>query len=193
MCMVSVNYSLVATITLTSTVDGRQVACPREIVTYTCTVIQGATLTWTAAPALVDPTLARFLDTSPSGESRSCSDTPSIQCADLDYLATLTNVTNSMGNVADLTSTFRFTATAELNQTVVQCRAVTATTAPPATQTLIIAGEFWFPRNMYCWNTHRYCVYYFNFIAIASYKLPRAVQQYLSCYVTFASNGRTVL
>ena len=132
--------------------DGRQVACPREMVTYTCTVIQGAIIGWTADPVLVDSTLLRFQDTSPSGESRSCSDTPSILCADLDYLATLINVTNSMGNVADLTSTFRFTARAELNGTVVDCSGLTATGTQTATQTLIIAGEFWLP------SVHKYCV-----------------------------------
>ena len=72
----------------------------------------------------------------------SCSDTSSpILCTDLDYQATLTSVgTVDMNGAADLTSTFRFTATAELNGTVVQCSAVTATTTPPATQTLITVG-----------------------------------------------------
>jgi len=40
---------VIATITLTSNVDGRQAACPGEVVTYTCTMIQGAVITWTAA------------------------------------------------------------------------------------------------------------------------------------------------
>ena len=131
----------VATITLTSSVDGRQAACPGEVVTYTCTVIQGASIGWTAAPVLVDSTLLRFLDTTPSGESRSCSDTSTVPCADLDYQATLTDVSNEMTNVADLTSTFRFTARAELNGTVVQCSAVTAIATPPATQTHSVVGE----------------------------------------------------
>ena len=121
--------------------DGRLTACPGEVVTFTCTVPQGASITWTAAPVLVDNTLARFFDTDTPGESRSCSGTPSIQCADLDYLATLTNVTNSMGNVADLTSTFRFTARAELNGTVVQCSGVTAAGTPPESEVLNVSGE----------------------------------------------------
>jgi len=71
------------------------------MVTYTCTVIQGTIIGWTADPVLVDSTLLRFQDTSPSGESRSCSDTPSMQCADLDYLATLTNVTTVEPPITD--------------------------------------------------------------------------------------------
>ena len=55
------NLSLpVATITLSSTLDGRQAACPGEVVTYTCTVIQGVVLGWTAAPVLVDATFVAF-------------------------------------------------------------------------------------------------------------------------------------
>jgi len=82
-----------ATVTLTSNVDGRQAACPREVVTYTCTVIQGAVITWTAAPVLVG-TVVRFRSTSPPDEWQlSCGDTSSpVQCTDLDYQATLTSV-----------------------------------------------------------------------------------------------------
>jgi len=123
-------------------VDGRQAVCAGAVVTYTCTVIQGVSLTWNAPPVFTDAAV-RFLTTDPSGSSRSCSDTPSIQCADLDYLATLTSVTNSMGYVADLTSTIRFTARAELNVTMVECSGLTTTGTLTATQTLIIAGEFW--------------------------------------------------
>ena len=126
--------------------DGRQAACPGEVVTYTCTVTQGGAITWTAAPVLVG-TAVRFLTTDPSGSRRSCSDISSpVQCADLDYQATLTSVgTVDMNGAADLTSTFRFTARAEFNGTVVECSAVTATTTQPATQTLNIVGVFCLP------------------------------------------------
>jgi len=144
----SLYHSPVATITLTSSVDGRQASCPGEVVTYTCTVIQGASVTWTAAPVLMDPTAVVFVSTSPSDERQlGCSDASSpVQCGDLDYQATLTSVgTVDMNGAADLTSTFRFTAKAELNGTVVECSAVTTTTTQPATQTLNIVGVFWLP------------------------------------------------
>ena len=130
--------------------DGRQTACPGEVVTYTCTVTQGGAITWTAAPVLVG-TAVRFLTIDPSGSSRSCVDPSSpVQCADLDYQATITSVgTLDMNGLADLTSTFRFTARAEINGTVVQCSAVTATSTLSVTQTVNVAGEFWLPRGTY--------------------------------------------
>jgi len=134
-----------ATITLTSSVDGRQAACPEEVVTYTCTVTQAASITWNAAPVLMDSSVS-FLSTSLSGEQQlSCSDiSSSIECADLDYQAILTSVgTVDMNGAADLTSTFRFTARAELNGTVVQCSAVNVPNAPPESQVLNVAGEIW--------------------------------------------------
>ena len=121
---------------------GWEAGClPEEVVTFTCTVIQGAIITWTAAPVLVDPTAVVFQSTTPSDNSRSCP-SATVQCADLDYQATLTSVgALDMNGIADMTSTFRFTARAELNGTVVQCSAVTATTTPPANQTLNVVGE----------------------------------------------------
>ena len=138
---VSLHYLPVATIALTSTVDGRQAACPGEVVTYTCIVTQGGAITWTAAPVLVG-TAVRFLTTESSGSSLSCSDpSPPVQCAELDYQATITSVgTLDVNGLADLTSTFMFTAKAEINGTVVQCSAVTATSTPSATQALNVAS-----------------------------------------------------
>ena len=131
----------VATITLTSSVDGRQAVCPGMVVTYTCTVIQGGAITWTAAPVLTG-TAVRFLSTTPADNSQSCSPS-TVQCADLDYQATLTSISNldMSGTFADMTSSFRFTSRAELSGAVVQCSAVTATATPSATQTLNVAGE----------------------------------------------------
>ena len=147
-CLLLVFYhSLVATITLTSSVDARQAACPEEVMTYTCTVTQAASITWTAAPVLVG-TSVRFRSISPSDEWQlSCSDTSSpVQCADLDYQATLTSVgIVDMIGAADLMSTFRFTARAELNGTVVQCSTVNVPNAPPDSQVLNVAGELWLP------------------------------------------------
>jgi len=129
-------------------VDGRQAACPGEVVTYTCNVTQAASVTWTAAPVLVG-IVVRFRSNSPSDERQlSCNATSSpVQCTDLDYQATLTSVgTVDMNGAADLTSTFRFTAIAELNGTVVQCNAVNVPNAPPERQVLNVIGEFWLRR-----------------------------------------------
>ena len=124
--------------------DGRQGACPGEVVTYTCTVIQGGSITWTVASVLVD-TSVRFLATSPPDERQlSCSDsTSTVQCADLDYLANLTSVgTLDMNGLADMTSTFRFTARAAFNGRMVNCTGTTAAIIPPtANQVLNVIGE----------------------------------------------------
>jgi len=49
-----------------------------------------------------------------------------VQCTDINFQAELTGIgTPDMNNLADLTSTFRFTATAELNGTLVECSGVT--------------------------------------------------------------------
>ena len=134
--------SPVATTTLTSTLDGRQVACPGELVTYTCTVTQAFVLGWTAAPILVNPSLLRFTTSDPVGRMVGCSDFATIQCDDFDFQTTLTSVgTVSMSGVADMTSTFRFTARPGLNGTVVECSGLTIPSTPSANHTLTIAGK----------------------------------------------------
>ena len=113
--------------------------------TYSCNVTQGASVTWTAAPVLVGISV-RFLSTDPSGSTRSCSDPSSpVQCDDLDYQTTLTSV-GTLGGIglADQTSTFRFTTTAELNRTVVNCSGNTAAGQVFEDQVLYVAGEFWY-------------------------------------------------
>ena len=70
-----------------------------------------------------------------------CSNISSIQCADFDFLATLTNVGPVQSGAADMTSTFRFTARAELNGTVVECSGLTLPSTPSEDQTLIVAGK----------------------------------------------------
>jgi len=140
-----------ATLNLNSTVDGRRAACPEEVVTYSCSVTGAFSITWTAASVLVDATLLRFTPTTqPSERMRSCSDPSSpIQCAALDYQATLTSVgTLDMNGAADLTSTFRFTATAELNGTVVRCSAAALTGAQMDNQDLIVADPPDPPQNV---------------------------------------------
>ena len=132
-----------ATINLTSSVVGQ--ACPGEVVTYTCMVDQAAALGWTAAPVLTDPTAVVFVATAPSNQrTRDCSTISSIQCSDLDFYATFRNVSAVQNGLADLTSTFSFTVTAELNRTVhvVQCFAATESGTLTAIQRLIVAGKY---------------------------------------------------
>lgn len=131
-----------ATLNLTSSKDA---ACPDMGITYTCTVTDAGTITWTAAPVLVDPALVQFAATSlPNERMRRCSDpSTTVQCTELDYLANLTSVgTVDINGLADLTSTFSFTATANLSGTVVQCSALTAAGMQTANRNLIFAGKY---------------------------------------------------
>lgn len=130
-----------ATITLTSTLNGRQGACPREIVTYTCTVIQGFILEWTAEPFL-SATELRFTPTTPANSRMvDCDDYVNIQCTVFDFQSTvsITNINAGM-TLADLTSTFRFTVRAEINGTVVQCRVADVNGVATQNETLKAVG-----------------------------------------------------
>ena len=103
---------------------------------------QGFTLTWTAAPVLVNPSLVRFTTSDLAGRMVGCSDISTIQCAEFDFQATLTSVgTVSMNGAADMTSTFRFTARTGLNGTVVECSGLTIPSTPSANHILAIAGK----------------------------------------------------
>ena len=131
-----------ATTTLTSILDGRQAACPREVVTYTCTVTQAVTLDWTAKPFIIDSNRLQFTSTTPAGNRfLACSDsTSTVSCAVLYYQATLTSVGPAQNGFADMTSTFRFTASARVNGTVVQCRGSTADGIEVASSILTVTG-----------------------------------------------------
>ena len=105
-------------------------------------VDQAATVGWTAAPVLTDPTAVLFVATAPSNQTtRDCSATSSIQCTELDFYANFTNISTVQNGIADLNSTFRFTARTGLNGTVVQCMAATESGAPRANQSLIVSGK----------------------------------------------------
>ena len=108
-------------------------------------VDQAATVGWTAAPVLTDPTAVVFIATPPSDQrARNCSTISSIQCSDLDFYANFTNISNFQNGFADLISIFRFTARAGLNGTVVECFAATDGGAPRTNQSLIVKGEAYF-------------------------------------------------
>ena len=131
------SYYIAATVTLTSTLDERQTACPGEVVTYTCTVTQVVLLDWTAEPFIDETNRLQFSRSTPARDRViDCSDNFTVSCADLDYQAALTSV----GPAQDITSTFRFTASARVNGTVVQCTGSTATGVQTANSTLIVAG-----------------------------------------------------
>ena len=108
-------------------------------VTYTCTVTQAFLIGWSAAP-VQDAALVQFAPT----DSRilGCSNVSAIQCADFDFLATLTSVgPPDMSGAADMTSTFRFTARAGLNGTVVECSGTTSPPIPSERHMFTVAGK----------------------------------------------------
>ena len=99
-----------ATVTLTSTLNGRQIACPGEVVTYTCTVLRTSSITWFVLPDIdVD-----YFPNSPFGQQTIG-----------DFQLALTNRVPDPINpttLADLTTTLTVTATAGRNGTEVECR-----------------------------------------------------------------------
>ena len=96
-----------ATITLTSTLDGRQTACPGKVVTYTCTVLRTAVISWVASPGI------NFVNYYPRDQIG--------QRIIADFqIALISNVPIAVG-LADLTTTLTVTATLARNGTVVQC------------------------------------------------------------------------
>ena len=141
-CVVLITaWYITATTALSSTLDERQTACPGEVVTYTCSVTQAVILDWTAEPFITETNRLQFSSSTPA-EDRviDCSDSSTVPCADLDYRTTLTSVGPAQSGFADMTSTFRFTASARVNGTVVQCIGSTATGRQMVNSTLIVAG-----------------------------------------------------
>ena len=115
---------------LTSSVerDGRQAACPGEVVTFTCMVTDGATLSWTAEPYISMRDPIRFLLSATLGAT-AMNDSGQ-------FRARLTSVIQT-GNFGDLTSELIVSASESLNGIVVQCL---ATTTILRSKTLTLAG-----------------------------------------------------
>ena len=85
--------------------------------------------------------LVRFVPTTPLNQEVTCT---TMQCAGFDFLATLTNVGPlDMNGLADMTTTFRFTARAKLNQTLVQCSGITSPSTPAESHNITVAGKFY--------------------------------------------------
>ena len=119
---------------------GTRQACPGETVTYTCTVIEGTFLDWIVEPFINDSDPVRFSTAATTGTSFDCSDVATVQCAEFNFVATLTNVTNSMAILENFTSTLTFTTTSRLNMTVVQCRGTVDPMPVISSSTLYVAG-----------------------------------------------------
>ena len=117
----------------------RQV-CPGEMVTYTCTVNQGTALEWIVEPFIIDGDSVRFTTAATTGTSFDCSGVAAVQCAEFNFVATLTRITNSIAILENFTSTLAFTATSRLNRTVVQCRGTVDPMPIISSSTLYVAG-----------------------------------------------------
>ena len=104
------------TVALTSSVeqDGRQTACPGEVVTFTCEVTDGVALSWTAEPYISMSDPIRFLVSDTVGET-AMDDSGQFRAA-------VTNVIQS-GLLGNVTSELTVTASEMLDGTVVQCLA----------------------------------------------------------------------
>ena len=98
-----------ATVTLTSTLDGRQTTCPGEAVTYTCTVLRTAVISWVISPGIMNR-----VDYYPRDQIG--------QRVVGDFQIALTSNVPIVVGLADLTITLTVTATLAHNGTVVQCR-----------------------------------------------------------------------
>ena len=128
-----------ATVALNSSV-GMRGTCPGEMVTYTCTVNQGTALDWIVEPFIIDSDPVRFTTAATTGTSYDCSGVVTVQCAEFNFVATLTTITNSMAILENFTSTLAFTATSRLNRTVVQCRGTVDPMPIISRSTLYLAG-----------------------------------------------------
>ena len=133
------------TVVLDSSVGMRQ-ACPGEMVTYTCTVTQGAFLDWIVEPFLPTTAPIQFTSIAATDSSWNCNNVATVSCSVFNFVATLTNTANPTvvmtTTLADMTSTLTFTAAARLNGTVVQCRGTTENGLPITNNTLNVAGAF---------------------------------------------------
>ena len=97
-----------ATMILTSTLDGRQTACPGEVVTYTCTVPRTSSAGWDVPPDIMQ---FNYFPSSQTGRPEDIGD----------FQVVLTDVGPIDMGLADLTFTLTVTATLGRNGTVVQC------------------------------------------------------------------------
>ena len=99
-----------AIVTLTSTLDGRQTACPREVVTYTCTVLHTSAAGWHVPPDIME---LNYFPSSTIGQR---------VIGGIQISLTNKDVDPNNAALANLTITLTVTATVGRNGTGVQCR-----------------------------------------------------------------------
>ena len=147
-----------ATVALTSTLDGRQTTCPGEMVTYTCTVLRTAVISWVVSPGIMNR-----VDYYPRDQIG-----PRV-VGDF-QIALTSNVRNGTG-LADLTTTLTVTATLARNGTVVQCRG----DDPSERMSLVlnIASEQSMPSIIIIANTRvaccKKCLAFFLYVCLSSF------------------------
>ena len=105
--LVGIIYFLTADITLTSSLDGAQAACPGQVVTYTCTALRTNAIQWIVAPGVLSVTF--FQDDIITEE------------IDGNFQVTLTSRIPNGTGTSDLTSTLRVVTTASQNGSRIQC------------------------------------------------------------------------
>lgn len=118
---------------LTSSVEVTRLACPGDVMTFTCTVIQGTTLTWISEPFITKNDPLTFVNSQVSAIGQ--------PIGVGEFEATLTCIANTTESppitVADLTSTLVVSAATRLNGTTVEC----SDQRERVTKILTIAGE----------------------------------------------------
>ena len=126
-----------AVVTLTSTLGGRQAACPGEVVTYTCTALHTTVAGWNVPPDIME---YDYFTRSQIGQ----------QIIITVFKLALTNKVLDPNNaaLADLTTTLTVTATAGQNGTVVECHG----DEPSETMNLVLSVTS--EHNMYLCSLH---------------------------------------
>ena len=119
---------------LTSSVEenGRNAACLGEVVIFTCMVQEATGVEW-RSEAFTNP-IVFVVGTHSQGDTMTRGDFHAVLTIEV------ADPVNPM-TLADLTSTLTVTATSEVNGTVVECIAVTATGDIDDSKTLRITGE----------------------------------------------------
>ena len=95
------SYGVEGSVILSSDVEVTRLACPGDVVTFTCTVIQGTTLTWISEPFITENDPLTFVNSQVSAVGQ--------PIGVGEFEATLTCIANTTESppitVADLTST----------------------------------------------------------------------------------------
>ena len=126
--------ALAQTVTLTSSVeqDGRQAACPGEVVTFTCMVNEASRLRWIAEPFIPKSDPIDFISVATAG-AMAVDDSGQ-------FRAVLVSIVHTEGGLSDFNS--RLTVTASGSEVQCSGRQDTSPTIIMMSRTLIIAGTY---------------------------------------------------